>query len=347
MPTKTVHQNRWKTIQRSSKTQKKVKLGLLILGLIVLVMIIGKTISFVQSLLQPITKGEIAKHYIWDGSSNINLVVRGDSIAILSFNPVNNEVMIINVPQNTYVDVPEGRGQWMVSSIFNLGESDNPPTGNQLLKRSLSAFLGIPVDGYLEFKGSLRQKDADQIVKGFKKGPEEILSALSQIKTNLAPVEFVRLSLGLVSIRFDKFKGVNMEDILKRKWLPDGTIVLTGDLENIDNLSQKFVESRISDERLSVAIFNATKYPGLGQKAARLITNMGGNVITVSNASHEVKNSQIWGKKNTYTYKRLREVFVLDCLDNPKCDTILGTDKSVEESRADINLILGEDFYHK
>ena len=342
MPTKSAY---WKTTSKQSKNNKKNKLAFLALGFLLLIIVFGQLIKFVNSLSVPLTSTLVGKTYLWDGSSNINLVIKGEEISVMSYNPDQKTVKIIKIPDNTYINVSSGFGSWPLRSVFDLGQVEKPPRGSQLLVQSVSIYFGIPMDGFLE----LKNKNEVDLVE-FLQEPGFIFSANSKIRTDLTPLEIIRLTWGLRGVRFDKIKTYDLAELnlLKSLILSDGTTVLSADSNNIDTFAQNFIEDKISSERFTVAVLNATDSPGLAQKAARLITNMGGNVIQQTNFRTNTKASQIivdLGDKEvlgSYTYRRLGNIFGLGCQKAPKCDKI----NSVE-TRARINIILGEDFYQR
>lgn len=80
--------------------------------------------------------------------------------------------------------------------------------------------------------------------------------------------------------------------------------------EVIDRISSKlFLDTTLSQEKVSIQIINGTGVLGLGTRLARLIQNIGGNVIAVSTADVNFGKSEIlYANKNTYTLQRLSSV---------------------------------------
>ncbi len=78
----------------------------------------------------------------------------------------------------------------------------------------------------------------------------------------------------------------------------------------IDKLSSSFFsDSTILSEKLTIQVINGTGVSGLGNKLARFITNMGGNVIAVGTQEKEAKISEVscFGEKS-YTCNRIHRV---------------------------------------
>lgn len=333
---KTAHRRGWKAAQSHSKAKHKTKLAILALGLLLLIILAGQTFKFFQGLFQPLSPGN-SKTYTWDGSANINLVVKSSEVEVLSYNSVEGTAKLIKIPSSTYINIPGGYGAWPMRAVYDLGQAEKPPQGREFLKRSISAYFGIPIDGFIELKG-------DQ-------GAMEIMKSITSpvnLNTDLTPIELLRLVFGLKRVRFDKVQTFDLAkmNLLETKELADGQQVLAADSTKIDQFSQNFTETKISQERLTVAVLNATQVPGLAGKAARLISNMGGDVIQQTNFNQNLQASKIViniaDKQvvSSYTYKRLVQVFEKGCHSSQKCDNIQQV-----ETRAQINVIVGEDFY--
>jgi len=335
-----------------------------VLGLIILLLLVGKTTSFVTNLGQPVSKDFLAvRGYSWDTTSNLNLVIKAKTISVLSFNPISRQVLIINLPDALYLILPGGFGNWQLSSVYGLGQAEKDKMGAKLLKRSLANFLGIPIDGLVEFSGVNGQKDAYQLITILKDGIFAYAKLLPNIKTDLSSREMLTFVWGLSKVRFDKINQLDLTSsgVLDKSQLPDGTQIYTSDPDRVDSISIKLSEERIVAEKVSVAVLNGTKTPGLAQKGARVITNLGGNVIISANASQSRDKSAIFISSqlglNKLTLKRLSEVFASDCPSNLKCDIMVcemakkyspndacyTDDPQISDSRADINIVLGED----
>lgn len=285
----------WKRAQDRLKVQRKIKLATLVLLTLALLLAASLLVKFWQ---------KNAKNYSWGGEGNINLAIKGKDSYLFSFDPQDKRVTIVLIDGESYIEIPGGFGDWQVRAIYDLGELEKGQ-GATFLKKSLSQFLGIPVDGFIKMDDPPRQL-IDQ-------HPLNYLSLLSRMETDLTPLELGRLFWGLSQIRFDKVKEVGVDSLVQ----------------------SDLYESRIRTEDLTIAVYNGTKEPGLAAKVARLITNMGGNVIIQNNAPTDQSQSLIFSASGggTYTLKRLSRVLSLKV---GKEDALKGT------SRAQINIFLGE-----
>lgn len=349
MPKKTAQRSKikgWKATQSTVKTKKQTKLALIILGCILLILSFSQIVKFVNNLFKPFNQDIVSKRtYSWDAGSNINIVVRGSSAGIFSYNPNDKKISIINVPDQTYINVPGGYGDWEVRSIYKFGETLEKQIGDELLKKSMSELLGIPMDGYIGIVGS-ETMTPKQVIEKIRQGPIGFLSSVKNIKTDLSLIELIKLSYGMSKVRFDKVNPVELDklNVLEFQKLPDGTGVLVPDYVRLDNVLQSFYEPDIVSERVNVAVFNATLIPGLAQKASRMITNMGGDVIVSTNAEIDRETTLVLPAENsseiekTATYKKLVKIFGSSGIISEM------NDSQIKNSRAKINVILGRDF---
>lgn len=72
-------------------------------------------------------------------------------------------------------------------------------------------------------------------------------------------------------------------------------------------LTSSFSDPTILEERQSIEIINSADIPGLGNRLANYITNMGGNVILVTTGDIKDK-SEIKYLNKTYTLKKISEI---------------------------------------
>lgn len=327
----------WKTTQASSKTKKKIKLALAILLSLAILLVLGQLINFTKVLFGPWQSTSQSKDYLWDDSFNINVAVLGSPISLLTFNPQQSKVTIIPLPDQTYLAVPQDYGFWQIRAVYGLG-------GGRLVKEALASFLGIPLDGFIKLDGALSQKGAPDLVQFIRSSPLNIIAALKNLQTDLTLLELVRLNLALNKVRFDKVQTLDLVglNVLTEETLPDGTQVLTADPVRIDGVL-KLEDPKLQKDYLTIAVFNATNVPLLAQKAKRLITNLGGNVIQTGNTTFALDKTYISGEDSA-TLQRLIQIFGLGCAKDLNCDKLDPKDLEQISSRARINIILGEDF---
>lgn len=318
-----------------------------ILFLIGLILLISWTVRFAKNLSSPLkNSSKIIRNYAWDKEFNINLVIRTDKVALFSYNPKEEKIVIVNIPDEAFLEIPYGFGSWQLRAVYKLGESQKNMGGDKLLVETLINLLGVPIDGFLDFEGLTVQEDTGKMIEEARKNPFWGLDLLSKIKTNLTLWELVKLKAAIASVRFDKIKQIDLEKVLDASHLADGTSVLTTDIVKTDSVLTDLQDPTIFAEHKSIAVYNATNHPQLAQKWVRVITNLGGNVVITANAKSRLQNTVVLGE-DSLTQKRLKQIFVLGCPNNPKCDTIEPDKEDLVSSRAQINIFLGEDYFNK
>ncbi len=316
----------WKETQSKTQRKRRNKLALIVLFLVTGLIFLSWAIHFTQSLFT----SSVPRNYHWSGEFNINLAIKTSSVSVLSYNPKEEKITILNIPDETYVSVPGDRGLWQLRAVYGLGKG-------ALVKDTLALFLGVPIDGFLDL-GS--EKSASDFVSVLRENPFSGLNYLSSLKTDLTVWELLRLKMGINSVRFDKTYEIDLgKNILEKSRLPDGTEIYNTDSVKLDNVLSDFIDPAIIAEHKSIAVFNATDRPQFAQKWARLITNLGGNVIITANAQKRFKKTLVSGEESL-TLKRLKQIFSISGKIDPLNEEIIS-------SRAQINVFLGEDYVDK
>jgi hypothetical protein len=335
--------------QKLRKNKRTIALAFWALGTILLILLIGKLFVVLASLNKPFTEDfKVAKTYTWNGTYSVNVVVKADDLSLINYDPVNSLVTVIKVPDDTQISLPKGYGNYPASSIYELGEAERPPVGASLIKASFAHLFGLPVDGFILVEKSEKFHTIEEFVEQSRHSPLSVVELVSHIKTDLSPLETFKLFAAINRLRQDKIQYVDIgrTNITESKLLPDTTRVLGIDSIHLD----LFVRQRLKDQsmvadEISIAIFNATDHPGLAQEAARVITNLGGNVISVNNTSKLLETSQVIAAKNSKEKSRIRlsQMFAPQCVKGG-CSS---DDDKVISSRADITVVLGEDYFKR
>lgn len=321
-----------------------VKLALVALGILLGVLILGKLLQGLNNFLAPFTVDSLGqKEYSWDGQTAINVVLKDKEVSLLHYDPAENKAIILKIPGETYMDVPGGFGNWPIRSIYGLGQVEKPPQGAHLLKLSIKKLLGLPIDGVIVSNSSDDQLSKD-ILAGA--GPLSLVKIMKNMRTDLSPQETVGLLWNLSDVRSDKliFLDLAQSNITQSKLLADSSRVLGINNVNLNLfIKENLSESKIQEEAISVAVFNATNHALLAQEASRIVTNIGADVIIVGNTQNAHQKTVVIAasQEESLTLKRVQQVFAPDCL-RIRCQV---KDDKVNNSRAQINIVLGDDFY--
>ncbi len=168
----------------------------------------------------------------------------------------------------------------------------------------------------------------DDIVIDVSKGQDAssilltLLSRYPSLRTNLTIIDFIRLLAFSRSVP----KGSYVYELY-----PDAVDEVSSDKIT----TSLFLDSALSAEKMSIHIINGTGVSGLGNRLARLITNMGGNVISVTSAQEAIEKSKIScvqiDNALPYTCRRL--------------SYLLGGDMQASDNRgiSDVEIIIGKE----
>ncbi|OGE25714.1 hypothetical protein A3C32_01245 [Candidatus Daviesbacteria bacterium RIFCSPHIGHO2_02_FULL_41_14] len=345
----------WKKFQSDGQQKKRLYLGLIVLGVIVITVLLGKVLSFVGALGQPFSPdGEsTGRSHLWNFISPINLIIKSDKVSLLSYNPSSKSLTIVKIPDETYLQASLGYGKWPARSIYQLGQTEGKKIGAELLKLTITETMGVPIDGYLVFQGDSSNKGVDAIVEDLRSSPFTTLGMISDIKTDLSLWELLRLIMEVRGVRFDKIDNKDLSQSQTTSWtlLSDGRRALEINQSLLDKeLGSYLIDESLSLEGISVAIYNSTDHPKLAEKAARVVTNMGGRVVLTSVIKPRLEDSVIIGS-SSYSYTRLGKIFAPNCFKKSCKDQIA---KISEENNSlktlpetQLTIILGEDYYKK
>lgn len=97
-------------------------------------------------------------------------------------------------------------------------------------------------------------------------------------------------------------------------------------------LSEAFFDKTVMDEGKTIAIVNAAAYPGLASRVERLLTSMGGNVVSVTTTPRTEKKSRIeYDGASSYTLGRVLDI------------APYSVKEATEPGISDILIVIGED----
>lgn len=351
----------WKKDQKDRLTSQNLKLALLALLVLGLLLFVGKTVQIFSEFQKPFySLNTKAREYSWDGSSVLNLIVarvqenaQGSDLKdfnFVSLNPEEGKITIIKLSDEMLLEVPKNFGSWKLSSIYKLGQENKPAMGEDLLKMSVSKMLALPVDAVVEVNSE--SLDLEKEIASWKNNLLTGFNFITKIRTDLSLKESMDFITNASKIRSDKVDSLDLfrSAITQSKLLPDSSRVLGVDGVKLDNFTKENLHDPvISDEDLTVAVYNGTQHPGLTTEAVRLINNLGARVTIISNSSEKHVKNGIYvnlqegsDARASATYKRLAEIFAIYCI-KQECFT---QDPEIANSRAVISIVLGEEYFN-
>ncbi|MBI2431219.1 MAG: LytR C-terminal domain-containing protein [Candidatus Levybacteria bacterium] len=187
--------------------------------------------------------------------------------------------------------------------------------------QTLSVMLGLPIDGFVISSHPFEPvKESRQVLSLLWRG----FIKQDSLETNLTTFDFARLWLFTrftPSYQFVKkdYRVISLDDVLS-------------DTQLDKLMASLFLDVALSEEKVSIYIVNASGVTGLGNRIARLLTNVGGNVVAVSTGDSMLPVSEISAANmDTYTLKKIRRLL-------PYKVTMLN-----KKTIADIVITLGKD----
>lgn len=220
-------------------------------------------------------------------------------------------------------------GQFDASKRFNLSISDNKnlelmslggaaktiavfKLNGNIGSYEAGRFLEVPIDGFMICNClDLNQKADSLFLKA--------IFDYKKLQTNLTLIDLLKLLV------FSKTVAPGLVN----------TKNISGDLapSELDRIVGQLVSDElIEKDNQTIQIINGTDIAGLGNRLARLLTNMGGDVIIVATSDEPHKKSTIYYiDKKTYTLERLSKILGYEII------------QKGESAISDITIIIGED----
>lgn len=256
-----------------------------------------------------------------------NVVVAGKQVELFSFDTTSHSVVVVTFPDDLYMtDVFHGYGQYRISAVYAVGQLDK--RGGETLSGTVGDYLGIPVEGYF-INGSQAIGSDPQ---GLFLSPGMIFAKA----TNLNFLDRIRLAQLAMGIRTDKVTKIDLSSWAAPLVLADGSNVQFLDKAVLDNdLPDIFSEEGIRAEKLRVEVLNSTGEIGLGNRAARILTNIGATVINVGDTNVPLVGCKVSAVKDfadSVTVRRIAAAF--------SCQV----EQKVNNGRADVTVIVGKDY---
>lgn len=238
----------------------------------------------------------------------INLALLGDeSVSVFSLEGKDSGLLEFSPKEK--VGLPRGFGQYELGKVYRLGELEKK--GGRLSLETFQHSLGLPVVGYF-YQDSF---NADNFVS-----PADFRKIVGKSMTKNIKTDFSLIDLLVLYFRGKKSSGL----AFKKDEYKNG-------------LHDFFKDGQIRREALALEILNGTPHQGLAQKAAVIWENMGGRVIRVADYDKQLAGSLLIIRRDlikSYSYKIINYFFK---------PSLRETDG--EENRADMTLIVGEDYW--
>ena len=258
-------------------------------------------------------------------------ILVSDPMVVASWNPADRTLTLITLPSDIAAEGTHGYGIYSLAAFWRLGEIDKKD--GTVLAETLSEALGVPIDGYIGPKTGGNISQSVFLIKnicGFLGGA---------YRTNIPLNTFISLAWMLNVQRPHRVNTYdftrNPSDIAQNAVLPDGSTMRILDPQRLDSqLKSVFEDESLRRESVTVAVYNTTDMPSLGNRVGRLLTNLGVSVVTVGNDTPEVNACTVTGADAALKSKSA-DVIV----------AVLGCQRSVGQvSRADLIIRTGASY---
>jgi hypothetical protein len=284
------------------------------------------------------------------GKDRVTFVFSAENIFVISLDPKEGKMMMIKIPPETQIDVAHGYGKYRAGAVYKLGEEEKIG-GGKILAESVQEYMGIVIDGYLRAPEAIwilgvgSEEELGRIDFTFKKKMSQFRGFIKilggNFETNFSKFDLIKIWREILKVRPDRVVFVDLAQSFV-SWetvLPDGQKSYEVEPEMLEQIVKKnFLDEKIREENFLVEVTNTTLHSKLADKAARILTNIGVDVVAVSETEEKLLSCQVVTDKkfkNSYTVKKIRRIF--DC--HFREGEIGG--------RADITVKIGEDYYKK
>ena len=191
--------------------------------------------------------------------------------SLISINIKDKTKIIINLPEDLYVETAYHYGQLRLKNVYAVGQLDR--RGGKVLAGTVSDLLGVPV-----------------------------------LENNFNYLDQLLIRFHEFNLRVDKIKKIEVQT--DELVLADGSKALTVDQNKWDFLTADvFNETDLVTENLKIEILNAGTVTGLGNQAARLLTRIGLDVVNVANQDIPIKDCEVKTAKSSKTADRIAQIF--------------------------------------
>jgi hypothetical protein len=249
--------------------------------------------------------------------SRVNIVVATSPLAIWSFNPSNHSATVMTIPEEMIIQGIHGYGAYSFESLWKLGIIDH--RSGLLLSESTQEELGIPIVWFIGIDKNQLTPVSDPISWGrhFFSWGNSIRFIIHAYETNMNIWSFIRLVRLLSQVSIGRITHIDIShlEVTSSEVLPDGSVRQIFDNVLLDRAIQgSFEEDSIRGESLTAAVYNTTDTPSLGTRVARLLSNIGIQVVTVGNEKPTVNQCRILTSVrllHSNTVERMKDIY--DC----------------------------------
>jgi hypothetical protein len=253
-------------------------------------------------------------------------------VHVLSWDAKREHVVILDIPNTAVIEGTRGYGKYPLASLLKLDTIDRHE--GRVFVESLTDAIGLPIIGYAQLPPQIVGNGSITLVRS-------IFSWQSLLDTHsrhdISWGTWAAWVFAAHSLKADEVDVVSATPTLVDQTQPDGSTISLLDSSRLDYLyGSMFVDTAIRTENMTVSVYNTTGVPTIGQRAARILTQMGISVVTVGNDDKELSQCEVSGNTaslRSHTGKFMAQYF--------GCKVIQTDDTS---SASDISLHLGKEY---
>lgn len=232
-----------------------------------------------------------------------SIVIAADPFLVFYREYQTGRTVLLTLPADTKITLTRQYGEYTLDAAWRLAIMEKKP---MLLRESLEEALGIPVRWYIgRSDGRLLTGDESRTLFSI---PNVAGNIYSVHLTNMPFITLWQIARAYGSINPVRTRNIEItNDQLSLETLPDGSRVYALDSESVDRIYQHaFDMSQVRDEKLRVTVINTTDTPGLGQRAGRLMANLGIAVVRVNSEVSGQQSCSILSAKPLQTSHTVR-----------------------------------------
>lgn len=230
------------------------------------------------------------------------VVIAGSPMVIWSCDTVNPGCVVITIPSSYVVDAVHGYGRYSLEALWRLGFIDR--RGGTILSQSAAEVLGFSQAWFL----GVTDANVPTVIDGVSYGKKMISVSNSvpfffhRFRSDMPIGDYIALARQIASTPFDQITSIDLGNhpITQKQTLADGSVqnVISPDL--VDSALNGVIEdTSVRREALTVAVYNTTDTPNLGNRAARLLSTFGIRVVTVGNTMPQVSTCTVTGSNGS------------------------------------------------
>lgn len=176
-------------------------------------------------------------------------------------------------------------------------EIKNPPFIHPIVREKASFALGIPIDGILIYRG---KSEFSEFPKQFFliRNVFDIVFGRAHTLTGLNKLDVVNIYSVARFATHVKFRSLSWSKTDAQN---------KGELDRVvyDMLSDEVLKN----QKVSIEVVNASGVDGAGRQVARVLNNVGFNVVSVISSEQDLPSHTIFRVQKNYTVERLLSIF--------------------------------------